>query len=253
MRRLYLIFILFLFSISGHAQNIPQPTNWVNDFANVIDKSYKEKLNALIGELEQKTTAEIAVVTIDSIAPHDEKEYARLIFDNWKPGKKGKDNGVLVLLAIKERRWRVETGYGVEGILPDGLCGEIGRTYMVPYLKSGDYGAGLYRGVEAIANVIAREGNVNLSALNSPALSSQNVVELKEKRVAIPFALLLLFFILIFVLIPVFDTSDYRRYAGHGGGYYGGGHSSGGFGGGGGGFGGFGGGGGGGGGAGGGF
>ena len=99
MRKLYLIFILFLFPISGHAQNIPQPTNWVNDFANVIDKSYEERLNALIGELEQKTTAEIAVVTIDSIAPYDEKEYARLIFDNWRPGKKGKDNGVLVLLA----------------------------------------------------------------------------------------------------------------------------------------------------------
>lgn len=255
MRRIYLLFIFLLFSIAGYAQNIPQPTSWVNDFANVIDESHKEKLNALIGELEQKTTAEIAVVTIGSIAPYDEKEYARLIFDNWKPGKKGKDNGVLVLLAIKERRWRIETGYGVEGILPDGLCGEIGRTYMVPYFKNGNYAEGLYQGVGAIANIIAREGNVSLSALNNPALSSQNAVELKERWPTIPVALLFFLFILIFVVIPIFNTSDYRRYGGHGGGYYGGGgFSGGGFGGGGGGgFGSFGGGGGGGGGAGGGF
>lgn len=147
-----------------YAEKIPQPVGWVNDFAGVLSPEYKEKLNSLIEELEQKTTAEIVVVTINSIAPYDEKEYARLLFDNWKPGKKGKDNGVLVLLAIKERRWRIETGYGIEGILPDGLCGEIGRNYMVPYFKDGKYSEGLYYGVTAVAKVIIQ--NFNVSSYN---------------------------------------------------------------------------------------
>ena len=143
MRKVCLLVILLILPFFAYSQDIPEPSSWVNDFAGVISPEYKEKLNYLIEELKQKTTAEIAVVTINSIAPYDEKEYARLLFDNWKPGKKGKDNGVLVLLAIKERRWRIETGYGVEGILPDGLCGDIARNYMVPYFKVGKYSEGL--------------------------------------------------------------------------------------------------------------
>ncbi len=160
-RKLGLLFfgVLFLTNLL-FAEDIPQPSGWVNDFANVISAEYQNKLNAVIGALEEKTSAEIAVVTINSIAPYDEKEYARLLFDNWKPGKKGKDNGVLILLAIKERAWRIETGYGVEGVLPDGRCGEIGRNYMVPYFKSGNYEEGLYNGVLAIAQVISPQYSI---------------------------------------------------------------------------------------------
>lgn len=173
MRKIYLIFIFLLFSIIGHAQNIPKPSSWVNDFANVIEQTYKEKLDSLIKELEQKTTTEIAVVTVASIAPYDEKEYARLLFDNWQPGKKGKDNGVLVLLAVKERRWRIETGYGVEGVLPDGLCGEIGRNYMVPYFKSAGYGEGLYQGVMQIAKVISDSSGIPLGSASIAPVKSK--------------------------------------------------------------------------------
>ncbi|TBR14749.1 TPM domain-containing protein [bacterium] len=164
-RKLGLLFfgVLFLTNLL-FAEDIPQPSGWVNDFANVISAEYQNKLNAAISALEEKTSAEIAVVTINSIAPYDEKEYARLLFDNWKPGKKGKDNGVLILLSIKERAWRIETGYGVEGVLPDGRCGEIGRNYMVPYFKSGNYEEGLYNGVLAIAQVISPQ-------YSSPAVS----------------------------------------------------------------------------------
>jgi uncharacterized protein len=165
MRKFFIFFILSFLPLSAFAQKVPQPVGWVNDFAGVISPEYENRLNSLVVELEQKTTAEIAVVTVGSIAPYDEKEYARLIFDNWKIGKKGKDNGVLVLLSIKERRWRIETGYGIEGILPDGLCGEIGRNYMVPYFKEGKYGEGLYYGVTAIARVIAKNAQIDISEL----------------------------------------------------------------------------------------
>lgn len=151
--------------IIAFSQEIPQPVGWVNDFANVISQEYRGKLQTLIQELEEKTSSEIAVVTIDSIAPYDDKEYARLLFDRWQPGKKGKDNGVIVLVAIKERRWRIETGYGVEEILPDGLCGAIGRDYMVPYFKQRNFGAGLYYGVTEISKIIARHSDTKLDGL----------------------------------------------------------------------------------------
>jgi len=108
--KLVLFFVLSYCSLVTHAfcgDKIPAPEGWVNDFAGVISKDYSDKLNNLIQELEEKTSAEVAVVTISSIYPYDEKEYARMLFDSWKPGKKGKDNGVLVLLALKERRWRI--------------------------------------------------------------------------------------------------------------------------------------------------
>ncbi|OGX17244.1 MAG: hypothetical protein A3K83_02070, partial [Omnitrophica WOR_2 bacterium RBG_13_44_8b] len=174
------IFLLFLsFASLGFTQNLPQPQGWVNDFAQVVSQEYKEKLTALIEELEQKTSCEIAVVTIDSIAPYDENAYARLLFDNWKPGKKGKDNGVLVLLAVRQRRWRIETGYGIEGVLPDGLCGEIGRNYMVPYFKDAKFSEGLYKGVAAIARVISQNENTVISGLEGVKLeqATDNKVE----------------------------------------------------------------------------
>jgi uncharacterized protein len=176
MRRLACLVIACLILVSFiYADEIPQPQGWVNDFAGVISPEYKDKLGTLIGELEEKTSAEIAVVTVASIAPYDEKDYARRLFDNWKPGKRGKDNGVLVLIAIKERLWRIETGYGVEGLLPDGLCGRIGRDYMVPYFKQGDYSQGLYYGVAKIAQVIAdnaKAGITNLPTLKPRETSS---------------------------------------------------------------------------------
>jgi uncharacterized protein len=248
MRKLSFLLIFLILSLFAYAKDLPQPSGWVNDFSGVISQEYKEKITSLIEELEQKTSSEIAVVTVNSIAPYDEKEYARLLFDNWKPGKKGKDNGVLVLLAVKERRWRIETGYGVEGILPDSVCGEIGRNYMVPYFKEGNYGEGLYQGVIRIAQVIAQNANVSLKTLEGVSVLSNN------NAVQIPYSLsLILFFVIVGLIILGSIFADYSQrksgyYSGgwgYGGGSWGGG---GGFGGGG-----FGGGGGGGGGAGGGF
>lgn len=169
MRKFYLTIILISLLFlpkTGYSQNIPSPEGWVSDFAGVISADYKSKLDVLLQELEEKTSAEVAVVTVESIAPYDEKEYARLLFDNWKPGKKGKDNGALVILAVKERYWRIEVGYGLEGILPDGLCGEIGRNYMVPSFKEGRYGEGLYYGAAVISHTIAQAAQKTLTALD---------------------------------------------------------------------------------------
>jgi uncharacterized protein len=151
---IFLLLFFFLQVNSLLAQEVPVAYDWVNDYAGVISSEYKEKIIQVIKNTEENTSAEIAVVTIESIAPYSEVDYARKLFDTWKPGKIKKDNGVLVLLAIKERRWRIETGYGVEGILPDGLCGQIGRDFMVPYFKQGKYSEGLFYGVSEVSRIL---------------------------------------------------------------------------------------------------
>ncbi|MBM3243812.1 MAG: TPM domain-containing protein [Candidatus Omnitrophica bacterium] len=162
----FLIFILLL-PLAVFADTLPVASGWVNDYAGVISPEYKERIESVISQLEQKTGAEIVVITVKSISPYDEKEYARMVFDKWKPGKKGKDNGILILLATSERLWRIETGYGIEGALPDGLCAEIGRKDMVPYFKSGEYGKGIYAGVSRIAGIIAGDAKLGMEGLAS--------------------------------------------------------------------------------------
>lgn len=219
MRKTALFLIGAIFPLLVFAQDLPYPSGWINDFAEVINAEYKQKLNSVISELEENTSTEIAVVTINSISPYDEKDYARLLFDNWKPGKKGKDNGVLILVAVKERRWRIEAGYGIEGILPDGLCGEIGRD-MVPYFKEGNYGEGLYRAVLKISRIVAQGSTGEVSKKPS------------ESSLALPslFLSILILGVILFFYLGQFESSG--RGSGYRGGYYGsGGFSGGGFGG----------------------
>lgn len=216
MKRLLLTVAVLLLSSFAHAQ-VPAPQGRVNDFAGIISPEYKQKINDLIAEVEQKTSAEIAVVAQSSIAPYSAADYAQMLFDHWKIGKSGKDNGVLILLAVKEREWRIHTGYGVEGILPDGVCGRIGREYMVPYFKEGKYAAGFYFGTAAVAQIIAKDAGVTLNGL--PQENSQAVDPL----------LILFIIIMIFIVFigPMFwfPTDDYRTRQNpgyRGGGYHGG-------------------------------
>lgn len=169
--RLVFLFSFICLPLCVSAQDLPSPQGNVSDFANVISQEYKEKIAAVISELEVRTSAEIAVVTQKSISPLDEFQYAQKLFDEWKIGKKGKDNGVLILLAVEERAWRIHTGYGVEGILPDSLCSSIGRNQMVPYLKNNDFSQGLYAGTVAVARIIAKDAGVSLSTLDDVKLT----------------------------------------------------------------------------------
>ena len=234
MKRLLLTAFVF-FSLSSLVQaQIPEPQGRINDFAGVISPEYKEKISSLIQEVEQKISNEIAVVTRSSIAPYGADAYAQMLFDNWKIGKKGKDNGVLILLAVKEREWRIQTGYGVEGILPDGVCGRIGRDYMVPYFKEGKYAQGLYYGVAAVADIISQDAHVILDGLTDVNLQKESQDTLFPGYV---YVLILFLFIIWSLRRPlIWFPMDYGGTSG--GGYRSGGFGGGSFGGGGGGFGG---------------
>jgi uncharacterized protein len=155
---------LLFFSLTRAATSqevpIPAPLGYVSDYAGVIDPATEAALARLIQDVEHKTTAEIAVLTVDSTKPLDAFQYSIKVFERWKIGKKGKDNGVLFLVAVNDRRMWITVGYGLEGILPDGKVGEVRDRFVVPHFKQGDYGKGILEGTKAIARVVAGEEGV---------------------------------------------------------------------------------------------
>lgn len=145
------------------AEKFPRPAGPVNDFAGVIPGEYRQKMDAIAREVLDKTGTAVVVATVPTVGEEDPREYANKLYQAWGIGKKGEDKGVLIFLALKERRIRIEVGYGVEGILPDGLVGEIIDRDMVPFLGKGEYGPGLLNAVVDVSAVIAKDAKVSLS------------------------------------------------------------------------------------------
>src|SRR5438552_6944526 len=217
---------------------IPAPEGFGTDRAGVIPPATRERLTALLEELRQKTGAEIAVVTVPTTAPLDDFTYALGIAEAWKPGRKREDTGVVFLIAVNDRKLRILTGYGLEGILPDGLVGEIEDREIVPAFRVGRMDEGIWRGVVALAGRIAAARGVELTGVTGhpvqPPSSAPGLAPIVD---AIPVVLLVV--ILIFFSLVLAYGGGPRLMYGRRGGFYSGGFG-GGFGGGGGGFGGFG-------------
>ena len=143
--------------------DFPRPVGAINDFAGVISPRYTQSMESLAREVLEKTRTSVVVVTMKEIGGEDSADYANRLYEAWGVGAKGEDKGVLIFLAVQERKIRIETGYGVEGILPDGLVGDILDRYVIPSLKEGDYDKGLSSGMIAVASVIAKDAGVSLT------------------------------------------------------------------------------------------
>jgi uncharacterized protein len=146
------------------------PTGYVNDFAGVLSPATRSQLESLCTEVDQKTHAQIAVVTVHTTGDDPIDDYAVRLEEKWKVGPKGSDRGILLLLATDDHQYRFEVGYGLEPILPDGKVGDIGRR-MVPYLRQNDYDSAVTLGVESVAQTIATDAHVTLEedARTTPA------------------------------------------------------------------------------------
>lgn len=158
-----LLLTVVCMSMNHASDHFPQPKGLVNDFADVISPQYEQKLTQVTGELLKKTEVPIVVVTVPDIGGEDYNEYANQLYEAWGIGKKGDDRGVLVFVTLRERKMRIEIGYGLEGLIPDGLAGEIRDKYMIPYLKQDRFGEGILNGTLAIANIIAENAQVSLT------------------------------------------------------------------------------------------
>src|SRR5271155_6030484 len=133
-----------------------RPSNYVNDFAGVLDAATQARLNDLCHQVEQKAQAQIAVVTVKSVDDQDLDSYAVALYQKFGVGTKGKDRGVLVLIATADRKYKIQVGYGLEPILPDGKVGGFGRE-AVPLLRSGDYAGAVTLMTARVATVIAQD------------------------------------------------------------------------------------------------
>jgi len=222
-------------------EKYPRPSGYVNDFAGVLSLDDRNRMEALASELERKTSAEVSVVTVEDTGDRSIEEYATGLFEKWGIGKKGRDNGLLILVSMRKSEIRIETGYGIEGIMPDGLCGEIIRQKIVPAFKDGRFGEGLWNAVASSASIIAQDAGVNISFLSSLPDEYLNV---KSAQVTIEEIIVrILFFIILFAffggrifLFPfIFGGGFWRRggggfgggFGGFGGGMSGGGGASG--------------------------
>ena len=161
------LLISFISLVSGNPAvaetPFPSPKGLINDFAGVIPQSYEQKMTAITTEVLNKTGTSIVVVTMPDIGGAEYNDYANRLYSAWGIGKKGEDRGVLIFVTIKERKMRIETGYGVEGIIPDGLAGEIRDKYMIPFLTQDKFGEGLLNGTMAVAMIIAKDSGVTLT------------------------------------------------------------------------------------------
>ncbi len=174
-RRINIIAVIIaLFSalaIHVSAADYPSPTRefFVNDFADVLNYETEEKIYRLGKQLEDKTGAQVVLVTIDSLNGQDIDEYANILFEKWGIGQKDVDNGILILYANAERLLRIEVGYGLEGAVPDIKTAEIRENYIKPYTKYDNFNSGLYNGYAAIVNEVAKEYDVEINADTIPS------------------------------------------------------------------------------------
>jgi len=155
-----LTFVTFVAAAQPAPPALTQP---VNDFAKVVDQDSAAKMDELIRSLQRASGDVVVVATIDTFMPYgDIREYAVKMFENGGRGigQKGKDNGLLILLAVKDRQVWVEVGYDLEEFITDGYAGELSRKVMVPEFRNGNYGAGLLAGASRIAGRIAERRRV---------------------------------------------------------------------------------------------
>jgi len=220
------IFALFPLATSAlHAETVDQlsPQGYVNDFAGVLDADSRRKLTALCQEVDQKADGQIAVVTIHTLEGNSAQDFANRLFQKWGVGPKGKDRGVMILLAVDDRQYWTEVGYGLEPILPDGKVGGFGRD-MVPLLRQNQPGAALLQMTSQIANVIAQDRGVTLSEGAPPSQQDQD----QTSFYGIPQGLLNLLILLAFLgawrllafLLAMAGWSRYRRGRGYRGGWW---------------------------------
>ena len=167
MNRLVLFACTCLTALAALAADVPYLSGRIVDNAEILGAETKRKLTEQLKAHEAETTNQIAVLTVRSLEGESVESYAEQVFNTWKLGWKGKDNGVLVLVAPTERRMRIEVGYGLEGTLTDVAASRIVRNVMTPRFKEGNFDAGVAEGVQAVIGQLTGSAEVPADAPSS--------------------------------------------------------------------------------------
>src|SRR5436305_13545551 len=162
--QIWLVGVLLLSAVITWAEPVSQlhPSNYVNDFAHVLNTQTEDQLNSICEQLDHQAKAQVAVVTVNTLEGQDVESYAVDLFHKWGIGSKSNDHGVLILLAVQDHRGRIEVGYGLEPILPDGKTGGFNRE-AIPFLKQGASDAAIRLMTIRVAELIAPDAGFQLT------------------------------------------------------------------------------------------
>ena len=201
-----------------------RPRGYVNDFADVLSSTDEQELDSLLQDLNRKTGAALTVVAVDSMRGGEVNDFANRLFEQWGIGKKGRDNGILLFASIKNRKARIEVGYGLEALLPDAQTGRILDQAVIPWFKQEQYGKGLMNGTLSIARRVADDAGVTLGG-NAVSRTPGHGTSRERQRLSWFHILLLI------LLIPVIIRHPWLLLlllsGGRGGGFSGGGFGGG--------------------------
>lgn len=190
--KLLIIFFILINILNIKAFAVVGPTSdfYVNDYAGLLSTETKDYIINANKKLYSQVQAQIVVVTVPNLGDSSLEEYATQLFRNFGIGDRTKNNGILLLLALEEREFRVEVGYGLEGILPDGKTGRIQDEYIIPYLRQNNWDDGIKNGFSAILQIVAEEYNVDVGVENAIAgnhIEASNLVMPLFGFIGIPF------------------------------------------------------------------
>jgi len=192
-------FTFFLCASTAHAEDvqIPSPVGdiYVQDFASVLSETERAELINLGRSIEDQTTAQVAVLTVETIGDRTIEEFAIEAFRQYGIGSKKEDNGVLLVLSMKERKVRIEVGYGLEGRIPDGKAGRILDEYAIPYLKNQQPNNAVVETYKAIAKEVFAEYGIKGGEQTTP-----NPAVSKDKGAGIPSWLIILIVVVVVFL-----------------------------------------------------
>jgi uncharacterized protein len=192
-----LFFVLILTPLHAQVLEFPQTNVPINDYAEVISPEYKARMDQLARAVWDKTETALVVATFRDLGGESPRIFATKLYEAWGIGTKGKDKGILLLVGVQERQVTFETGYGVEGILPDAKMGEILDQYVVPFLRRDEYGEGLLNGMGAVASILAKDAGVSLDVGRyAPGVAAQ-----PQSRQIVGLLPLLFFLFIIFGLL----------------------------------------------------
>jgi len=192
MRRLLIGILFFLLLAFPAFAAYPGYSGYVNDFAHVLSDQFVQQLENKLAAFDKKTTDQIAVVTVDTVQPETIEEYTIHLADKWKPGQKGKDNGIIMLFAMQDRQMRIEVGRGLEGDLTDLQSKHILDTVIRPEFRAGNYERGIDKGVNAVLTAIDPSFTATASA-SSIAPTQDNAIG--------DIIFFIIFFIIVFFFI----------------------------------------------------
>lgn len=218
MNRLWAILgLLWCFCASAAEVMPPSPPRYFNNYANVVSAGTVDRLNKTLEDFEKQTSSQIVVAVYPKMQTDSSiDDYAQRIFRLWKVGQKDKNNGAILLVFVQDHKMRIQTGYGLEGALPDSICKRIIDQEIAPRFKQGDFDGGLSAGVTAMLAATKGEYKGNGRTVANPYGSSNAGSSTRSSQDS-PAGFFAIFFLIIMVIIVLAIFSRFRGGGGGGG------------------------------------